>query len=121
MTLILYILFRFYFNRASKTFGEYNEDKHGRTVLLTNTGICSLTYAKFLKSTCEIDVSDFPFDEQICELVFGSWSMDNRLLVLAASNVQAISRTLYRENGEWELAKAIVSADNVSIRLKDQK
>ena len=47
--------------------------------------------------------------------------MDNRLLVLAASNVQAISRTLYRENGEWELAKAIVSADNVSIRLKDQK
>jgi len=74
-----------------------------------------LTYAKFFKSTCEVDVSDFPFDSQVCSMVFGSWSMDRRLLVLAASNTQAISQQLYKENGEWELAKATVFEDNVSI------
>ena len=28
------------------------------------------------KSSCEIDVEFFPFDEQTCFLKFGSWSFD---------------------------------------------
>lgn len=105
----------FHLIRASKTFGEYNRDDYGRTVLLTNDGSCSLTYAQFFKSTCEIDVSYFPFDEQICDMTFGSWSMDSRLLKLRSQNVRAISKDLYKENGEWELATADLRSDDVSM------
>ena len=31
---------------------------------------------------CEMDVRDFPFDEQICSLDFGSWSFDSAHLYL---------------------------------------
>ena len=29
-----------------------------------------------LKSTCSIDITHFPFDEQTCFLKFGSWTYD---------------------------------------------
>ena len=105
-------------HRASKTFGEYNSDSYGQTVLLTNDGTCSLTYAQFFKSTCEIDVGDFPFDEQTCDMTFGSWSMDSRLLKLRSQNSHAISEELYKQNGEWTLDSAVLSSDNVSYILK---
>lgn len=81
--------------------------------MVSSDGICSLTYAKYFKSTCEIDVSDFPFDEQICDLVFGSWSMDERLMSLRAVNKEAIDSLLYKENGEWELSNAILKSESV--------
>lgn len=35
-----------------------------------------------LKSTCKIDVTWFPFDEQKCVLTFGSWSFSSKELRL---------------------------------------
>ncbi|XP_066916789.1 neuronal acetylcholine receptor subunit alpha-3-like isoform X2 [Clytia hemisphaerica] len=109
------------FNEASKTQGEYNEDNHARTVLLTNDGNCSLTYAQFFKSTCEIDVSDFPFDQQYCDMTFGSWSMDERLLQLRAVKEEAISEQLYKENGEWHLTEATLKTHDVRYPIHRHK
>ena len=38
----------------------------------------SLTYIPpgIFKSTCKIDITWFPFDEQKCEMKFGSWTYD---------------------------------------------
>lgn len=38
-----------------------------------------------IKSTCKIDVTWFPFDDQKCSLIFGSWSLSSKELRLEFS------------------------------------
>ncbi|XP_078699115.1 neuronal acetylcholine receptor subunit alpha-3-like [Branchiostoma floridae x Branchiostoma belcheri] len=53
-------------------------------------------------STCSIDVSYFPYDEQTCNLQFGSWSFDG--LRVDITNKSATGDTgSYKVNEEWEL------------------
>jgi len=33
------------------------------------------------KSSCKINVEWFPFDEQSCDMKFGSWTYDGRLVI----------------------------------------
>lgn len=39
------------------------------------------------KSSCEIDVEYFPFDEQTCVLKFGSWTYDGFKVILRGSPI----------------------------------
>ena len=40
-----------------------------------------------LISSCKIDITDFPFDKQVCALKFGSWSYDQaQVRVLTSSD-----------------------------------
>ena len=34
----------------------------------------NLIYSGIFKSTCQIDITWFPFDDQDCEMKFGSWT-----------------------------------------------
>ena len=34
------------------------------------------SFPALLKSTCKLNVDYFPWDQQICELQFGSWTQD---------------------------------------------
>jgi nicotinic acetylcholine receptor len=55
-----------------------------------------------LKSTCQIDVTYFPYDEQECKLKFGSWTY-NGYQVSIAERSDAIELSNYVPNGEWDL------------------
>ncbi|XP_064620948.1 neuronal acetylcholine receptor subunit alpha-10-like [Lineus longissimus] len=55
-----------------------------------------------LRSTCSIDITYFPFDDQICLLKFGSWAYDGTQVdVFNRSN--GVDLKNYVSNGEWEL------------------
>jgi nicotinic acetylcholine receptor, invertebrate len=65
-----------------------------------------------IQTHCDLDMSDFPFDEHVCKIVFGSWVYDD-------SGVNITSADLYRdadsllaetanENREWQLLKVTV-------------
>ena len=55
--------------------GEYGITTMTKAVL-HNTGKVVWTPPAIFKSSCEIDVRYFPFDQQICFMKFGSWTYD---------------------------------------------
>ncbi|KAF7663643.1 hypothetical protein LDENG_00204970 [Lucifuga dentata] len=58
------------------------------------------------KSSCSIDVTFFPFDQQSCKMKFGSWTYDRAKidLINMASNVDQMD---YWESGEWVIVNAV--------------
>lgn len=43
-------------------------------VVVTSEGKCTYIPPGIFKSTCKIDITWFPFDDQDCEMKFGSWT-----------------------------------------------
>uniref|UniRef100_A0A8D3A110 Neuronal acetylcholine receptor subunit alpha-2-like n=1 Tax=Scophthalmus maximus TaxID=52904 RepID=A0A8D3A110_SCOMX len=58
------------------------------------------------KSSCSIDVTFFPFDQQSCKMKFGSWTYDRAKidLINVASDVDQMD---YWESGEWVIINAV--------------
>ncbi|XP_060796578.1 neuronal acetylcholine receptor subunit alpha-4b isoform X2 [Neoarius graeffei] len=58
------------------------------------------------KSSCSIDVTFFPFDQQNCKMKFGSWTYDRAKIDLISmdSNVDQMD---YWESGEWVIINAV--------------
>ncbi|XP_012994003.2 neuronal acetylcholine receptor subunit alpha-2 isoform X2 [Esox lucius] len=58
------------------------------------------------KSSCSIDVTFFPFDQQNCKMKFGSWTYDK-----AKIDLEPIENTVdlnnYWESGEWAIINAV--------------
>ncbi|CAL1529682.1 unnamed protein product [Lymnaea stagnalis] len=57
--------------------------------------------AKF-RSSCKIDITYFPFDDQTCELKFGSWTYDG-FQVDITNRSATVDLQNYVFSGEWEL------------------
>ena len=45
-------------------------------VVVTDGGSCTYIPPGIFKSTCQIDITWFPFDDQNCDMKFGSWTYD---------------------------------------------
>ncbi|XP_039263094.2 acetylcholine receptor subunit alpha-type acr-16-like [Styela clava] len=69
------------------------------------------------ESTCKIDVSNFPFDQQICKLKFGIWTYTGEMVDLQVEpSSGGTDITEYMENGEWMLLD--VSATRHEVQYK---
>lgn len=55
-----------------------------------------------LQSSCKVDVTYFPFDEQTCTLKFGSWTYDGYQVDIT-NRTREVDLTNYIINGEWKL------------------
>ncbi|XP_034143398.1 neuronal acetylcholine receptor subunit alpha-4 isoform X1 [Esox lucius] len=58
------------------------------------------------KSSCSIDVTFFPFDQQNCTMKFGSWTYDRAKIDLV-SMAAGVDQVDYWESGEWVLVNAV--------------
>ena len=72
-------------------------------VRISYDGHCYWAAPFIFKTSCHIDVSDFPFDEQKCRLKFGSWQHDGFELDLHRKNEYAAIANEKVENGEWNV------------------
>jgi len=76
-----------------------------KNIMLTieHTGLVLWSPPVKYVSSCHVDMTEYPFDVQVCEMVFGSWSYDVTQLDLRFLNSNQIELEQYNENSEWQL------------------
>ncbi|XP_048577598.1 neuronal acetylcholine receptor subunit alpha-10-like isoform X2 [Nematostella vectensis] len=90
-------------NTVDDQTGAMNQfDTH---VTLSFTGQSMWLAPKILKSSCKFDVTHFPFDEQKCDLKFGSWTYDGFHLDIASEHPAKCEGDYKKfiKGGEWDL------------------
>ncbi|XP_043201701.1 neuronal acetylcholine receptor subunit alpha-7-like, partial [Amphibalanus amphitrite] len=86
------------YNSADEKFdGTYHTN-----VVVKNNGSCLYVPPGIFKSTCKIDITWFPFDDQECNLKFGSWTYDGWQLDLILPSEEGDASS-FLPNGEWTL------------------
>ena len=70
-------------------------------VVVTHEGKCTYIPPGIFKSTCKIDITWFPFDDQDCEMKFGSWTyngfkVNSRYLVICANSNLQLAKLYYK-------------------------
>ncbi|XP_058792856.1 acetylcholine receptor subunit alpha-L1 [Phymastichus coffea] len=90
--------------------GEYGVTTMTKAVL-QHTGKVHWTPPAIFKSSCEIDVRYFPFDQQICFMKFGSWTYDGFQIDLKHINQKGAENQVelgidlheYYPSVEWDI------------------
>ncbi|KAJ8681285.1 hypothetical protein QAD02_017072 [Eretmocerus hayati] len=72
-------------------------------VVVKENGTCLYVPPGIFKSTCKIDITWFPFDDQRCEMKFGSWTYDGFQLDLQLQDENGGDVSSFITNGEWDL------------------
>ena len=92
------------YNSADEAFdGTYEVN-----VIVHETGLCEYNPPGIFLSTCKIDITWFPFDDQDCLMKFGSWTHDGNKIDLKMWDVDGDEGNgdIYptaEKNGEWAL------------------
>uniref|UniRef100_A0A914D8C3 Uncharacterized protein n=1 Tax=Acrobeloides nanus TaxID=290746 RepID=A0A914D8C3_9BILA len=66
--------------------------------------------------SCRIDVTWFPFDEQVCFMKFGSWTYHSLKVDLRFATENDFDLSTYMENGEWTIKDVYVERRNVTYK-----
>uniref|UniRef100_A0A914EHP7 Uncharacterized protein n=1 Tax=Acrobeloides nanus TaxID=290746 RepID=A0A914EHP7_9BILA len=72
------------------------------------------------KSSCIIDVEFFPFDEQTCHLIFGSWTYNENEIKLEFEQAEWIDLSEYAPSSIWDVMDAPASLVNKRSRIEFQ-
>ncbi|XP_066157972.1 neuronal acetylcholine receptor subunit alpha-7 isoform X8 [Euwallacea fornicatus] len=72
-------------------------------VVVRHNGSCLYIPPGIFKSTCKIDITWFPFDDQHCDMKFGSWTHDGNQLDLVLNSETGGDLSDFITNGEWYL------------------
>ncbi|XP_046403896.1 neuronal acetylcholine receptor subunit alpha-7 isoform X6 [Ischnura elegans] len=87
------------YNSADEGFdGTYHTN-----VVVRHNGSCLYVPPGIFKSTCKIDITWFPFDDQHCDMKFGSWTYDGNQLDLVLNSEEGGDLSDFITNGEWHL------------------
>ncbi|KOX71572.1 Neuronal acetylcholine receptor subunit alpha-7 [Melipona quadrifasciata] len=94
--------------RLTLTIAGYSADEgfdgtYPTNVVVKNNGTCLYVPPGIFKSTCKIDITWFPFDDQRCEMKFGSWTYDGFQLDLQLQDESGGDISSFITNGEWDL------------------
>nr|CAD2183938.1 unnamed protein product [Meloidogyne enterolobii] len=84
------------FNSADENF----DARFDVNFVVNNDGSILYSPPALIKSSCKIDITWFPFDEQMCLLKFGPWTHQRYALDLCIDREDI---TYYVTNGEWDL------------------
>ncbi|GFN80664.1 acetylcholine receptor subunit beta-like 1 [Plakobranchus ocellatus] len=99
------------FNNADGNF----EPSYYPNCVLYNIGKVDFIPPAIYTSSCTINVEYFPFDQQVCEMKFGSWTFEGMTLVYEfAENVNYLILTDYMPNGAWDIIDCPGRIENIT-------
>ncbi len=104
------IIIVIYFCRAESIYQDYSEFQ----AVLYPSGKVKWEPGGVFKTMCQIDITYYPFDEQVCDLTFGAWSYYTSKMNLT-TNVDQVGLDSYDENGEWEILETRVERNEFSF------
>ena len=103
------LIIKLYFYLFTKFFvtcsadGNY-EVSYVSNVVLSSTGSHYWIPPAIYKSSCTIDVQYFPFDQQTCEMKFGSWTFKGEQLKFKFYlEMDFVDPTDYLKSGTWDI------------------
>ncbi|XP_046839330.1 neuronal acetylcholine receptor subunit alpha-3-like isoform X2 [Xenia sp. Carnegie-2017] len=73
-----------------------------------------------IKTTCTFDITFFPFDEQKCNITFGSWSYTKNALDMRLKG-EEVDLASYTESAEWKLVSVNVTREEVKFNCCKHK
>ncbi|XP_062608981.1 neuronal acetylcholine receptor subunit alpha-10-like [Saccostrea cucullata] len=91
---------------------EYTDGVMSANAMVENNGNVFWPVPTKLQSSCKVDVTYFPFDDQICKMKFGSWTYDG-FQVDITNRSSEVDLTNYVVNGEWVLISVRVQRNVV--------
>ncbi|KAI1722508.1 neurotransmitter-gated ion-channel ligand binding domain-containing protein [Ditylenchus destructor] len=88
------------FNNAD---GNYEVSFYSN-VVVEHTGEMLWVPPAIYKSSCTIDVEFFPFDEQTCAMIFGSWTFNqDEVTIKYLAGKRQVELTDYSPSGIWDI------------------
>ncbi|KAJ1363486.1 Acetylcholine receptor subunit beta-type unc-29 [Parelaphostrongylus tenuis] len=111
-----YLHFVIYFSHAD---GNY-EVSFMCNVVINHLGDMLWVPPAIYKSSCIIDVEFFPFDEQVCTLVFGSWTYNENEIKLEFEQAEWVDLSEYAPSSIWDVMDAPASLVNKRSRIEFQ-
>ena len=91
-------IYLFYLHSAD----EDIDSTYPTNVVLSSNGDCLWVPPGLFLSTCKINIAWFPFDDQRCDLKFGSWTYDSSGIDLQLHSAEGDTSS-FISNGEWVL------------------
>ncbi|XP_069136713.1 acetylcholine receptor subunit beta-like [Argopecten irradians] len=90
-------------------------------ILVTVNSIGNVVWnpMEVFETKCDIDITKFPFDKQLCRVVFKMWAYKPQDVSLALTD-RPLLTDIYEENGVWDLSNATITLfqDNIIISLR---
>ena len=75
---------------------ELFDGTYPTNVVVTSEGQCTYIPPGIFMSTCKIDITWFPFDDQNCEMKFGSWTYNGFKVPFASiQNAQCTKHNIH--------------------------
>lgn len=91
------------------------EEKRDVMAVVMSDGTVKWRPPSIFKSTCQINIQKFPYDQQNCSMKFGSWTYDGDSIdIQFYENSHHLNLEEYTESNEWE----IISADGIRTEKK---
>lgn len=90
-------------------------------VALQSNGTSSWSNPVTFKSLCRINVTDFPFDIQTCELKLGSWMYNEKTLNINPMKNYKFPSEHFLKNGEWNIYSVKMKRHNRKYQCCDDR
>ncbi|CAF0997049.1 unnamed protein product [Rotaria sordida] len=92
---------------------DYTQGYYQSKAMVDNNGHVFWPPPAKFRSSCKIDVTFFPFDDQLCKLKFGSWIYDAAQVNLTKRR-DNVDMTNYIRSGEWHILNIAIKRHDVT-------